>query len=168
MTTHSSDENLKRLFDDLAKTVSGLPQHLQEAAFSILLHRALGSPSRHHDQEKTKAGGAQDQHPAPPAVGDSFGEFYGEFPSDLKEEEKLLAAAAFAEAQSDDRSFTVDTANVLLRDIGEKLSNSSMFAKRLATKKLIFSVGKAGKRTFKYRVHRDGHKLLKELKERKT
>jgi hypothetical protein len=162
-TTH--DDPLKKVLAEIAEQVSGLPEHLQQAAFTTLLNRALDS-----QQPKRVSGKAHPpvHHPpshsaTPPAS--TFGDYYGSFPSELTIDDQLLIAGSFAETQSDDRTFTIDAAHDLLKGIGIKLSNPTVYAKRLKGKRLIITVGKVGKRSYKCRLSPDGHKALRQLKE---
>lgn len=97
----------------------------------------------------------------------TFGEYFATFPADLSIDDKLLVACSFAEAQSDDRTFTIGGAHDLLKDIGIKLTNPTVYAKRMKTSELIITIGKAGKNTYKFRLSPKGHKALKDLKEHK-
>lgn len=160
--TKTPDESLKKTMAEIAEQVSGLPEHLQQAAFSTLLNRALDS------QQLPPAGGAtrlMAEVRQPPTS--TFGEYYATFPADLSIDDKLLVACSFAEAQSDDRTFTIGGAHDLLKDIGIKLTNATVYAKRMRAGELVITIGKAGKNTYKFRLSPKGHKALKELKEQK-
>lgn len=164
------EDTLKKLMTEIAAQVAGLPEHLQQAAFTTLLNRALDSSTA--GAEKVHKETVGKQHPTASATTlptDTFGEYYSTFPSELSEDEKALVAASFAEAQSEDRTYTVESAHNLLKGIGIKLTNAGVYAKRLIKPKgWAIIVGKAGKKIFKFRVSNQGHKELKRLKESKT
>lgn len=163
------DDSLKKVMAEIADQVSGLPEHLQQAAFTTLLNRALESSIAGTVQ--LHKGNAGKQHPstsAPTSPTDTFGEYYSTFPSELSEDEKVLVAASFAEAQSSDRTYTAELAHDLLKNIGIKSTNVGVYAKRLVKPKgWAIIVGKAGKKTYKFRVSNQGQKELKRLKEPK-
>lgn len=159
--------SLKKLMAQIAEQVSGLPEHLQQAAFTTLLNRALESSSGmteqlYKDTEAKKHAHAQQ----PPQATAIFGEYYGTFPADLSEDQKVLVAASFSEAQSSDRTYTAESAHSLLKGIGIKSTNVGVYAQRLVkTKKWAIVIGKSSKKTYKFRVSNEGHKELKRLKE---
>ena len=158
MPKPSTDTPLKKLLAEIAESVSGLPKHLQSTAFSTLLEQGLpklksSTPSSEGSGKTILTGG-------------SFGEYFHSFPSKTKEDVKFLVAASFAETQSDDRTFTIESAHTLLKDIGVPLSNAGVFARQVLKKKWALTVSKVGKKTYKYRVSLKGHTLLKEIKEK--
>lgn len=157
--------SIKNLLADIAESVSSLPKHLQETAFSTLLNHALDSQQGQPlTPPKSPTGTLTPDLSKQHQLTDSFGDYFGSFPAKMKEDEKMLVAASFAEAQSADKTFTVDSAHSLLKEIGVKLSNAAVFAKRLVSKKWAITIGKAGKKTYKFRVSANGHRVLKELK----
>jgi hypothetical protein len=163
----SSDDPLKKKLAELAEQVSGLPEHLQQAAFTTLLNRELDSLGTARDNLHSETIEKLRHQPSPtlqPA--DSFGEYYATFPQGLSEDQKLLVAASFAEAQSSDRTYTAEQAHDLLKGIGIKSTNVGVYAKRLVKPKgWAITVGKAGRKTYNFRVSNQGHKELKRLKE---
>jgi len=161
----SHEDPLKKVLAEIAEQVSGLPEHLQQAAFTTLLNRALDSQQPGHHPAKTPPPIHHPPSHAVPPAASTFGDYFWSFPSDLTIDDKLLIAGSFAETQSDDRTFTIDAAHDLLKGIGIKLSNPTVYAKRLKSKRLIITVGKAGKRSYKSRLSPGGHKALRELKE---
>jgi hypothetical protein len=166
MAKSSTHDPMKKLLAEIAKSVSDLPEHLQQAAFTTLLNRSLdsqqvGLPAPAKGQQGT----TMPRTPSLPQVG-SFGEYFHSFPKKMKEVEKFLVASSFAEAQSEDRTFTIESAHALLKDIGVELSNAGVFAKQALQKKWAITVSKLGKKTYKYRVSLKGHTILKEIKER--
>lgn len=159
------DDPLKKVLAEIAEQVSGLPEHLQQAAFTTLLSHALDSKQPGQAPIKVQP---EVHHPSKHILtspANTFGDYFSSFPSELRIDDQLLIAASFAETQSDDRTFTIDAAHNLLKGIGIKLSNPTVYAKRLKNKRLIITVGKAGKRTYKFRLSPDGHKALRQLKE---
>lgn len=160
MVKKTQDKTLRELLAEIEVTVSDLPQHLQQAAFSVLLTHALS-------QQKAGVGLQLPQQLSRSQLeaATTFGEYYADFPKDMSEEDKFLVGASFAEAESEDRAFTVRAANQLLKDIGVKLSNANVFAKRVKVKGFIFTLGKTGKKVLKFRVSREGHDHLKQLRE---
>lgn len=162
MTKGKPNKSLQELLAEIADTVKNLPEHLQQAAFTSLLNRAL-------ELRKMGIGNhvSQQLSRSQLEAATTFGDYYSSFPSEISEEEKLLVAASFAEAASEDKTFTVRSANQLLKEIGVKLSNAGTFARQLKQKKLIFPLGKSRKKEFKLRVSRLGHELLKQLTEQR-
>ena len=168
MSKSSPPDPLKKTLAGIADQVSGLPEHLQQAAFTTLLNRALDSnkPAPSTPPAPPLAH-APAPHATPPPASSTFGDYFASFPADLSLDDQLLIAASFAETQSNDRSFTVQASHDLLKDIGIKLTNSGVYAKRLKQKQLIITLGRSGKRAFKFRLSPNGHKALKQLKETK-
>ena len=130
----SKNKDLKEILGELAEAVSVLPKHLQQAALTTLLQAKMQSAG-------TGGGAPQVRRELPPAtenarvpLGGSFGEYYNEYPADIREDEKFLIAGSFAQAQSEGDTFTVKTAHDLLKGIGVKLSNAGTFAKQLMKK----------------------------------
>ncbi len=165
----SKEDSLKTVMAEIAEQVSGLPEHLQQAAFTTLLNRALDSSSTGTAQSHKDTGGRQHTAaPPPPPATDTFGEYYATFPAELSEDHKVLVAASFSEAQSSDRTYTAESAHELLKGIGIKSTNVGVYAKRLVKPKgWAIIIGKSGKKTYKFRVSNEGHKELKRLKEPK-
>jgi hypothetical protein len=163
----SQEDSLKKVLAEIADKVSGLPEHLQQAAFTTLLNRSLDSAASGTGELQNLPPGKARDHLAPPTPPtDSFGEYYATFPTELSEDQKVLVAASFAEAQSSDRTYTAELAHDLLKGIGIKSTNVGVYAKRLVKPKgWAITVGKAGKKTHKFRVSNQGHKELKRLKE---
>jgi hypothetical protein len=161
------DDSRKKLLAQIAEEVADLPEHLQQAAFTTLLNRALDPkqpeppPLKHHNI------GQQPSTNRPSAAVSTFGEYYSTFPPDLSIDDQLLIACSFAETQSGDRTFTIDACHDLLKDIGIKLTNPTVYANRLKNKRLIITIGKAGKRAYKLRLSPNGHKALKTIQEAK-
>lgn len=161
------EDSLKKLMAQIAEQVSGLPDHLQQAAFTTLLNRTLDSSPANiellHKETLAKKGA---HVPHLPPTTDTFGEYYSTFPPDLSEDHKVLIAASFSEAQSNDRTYTAESAHKLLKGIGIKSTNVGVYAKRLVKPKgWAIIIGKSGKKTYKFRVSNEGHKELKRLKE---
>ncbi len=163
----SQEDSLKKVLAEIAHQVSGLPQHLQQAAFATLLNRALESQQASSRLPKVPPSRHEPTPHAVAAPASTFGDYYGDIPSELSKDDQLLIAGSFAETQSDDRTFTIDAAHDLLKGIGIKLSNPTVYATRLKRKQLIITIGKAGRRTYKFRLSPNGHKALKQLKEPK-
>jgi hypothetical protein len=165
MAKSSTDDPIKKLLAEIAESVSALPEHLQQAAFTVLLNRALDSQQTNIPSSPTAKGiGGTSKTLKVLQVG-SFGEYFHSFPAKMKEVERFLVASSFAETQSEDRTFTIESAHTLLKDIGVELSNAGVFAKQALQKKWAITVSKLGKKTFKYRVSLKGHNMLKEIKE---
>lgn len=160
---NSRDKNLKEVLGELAEAVSVLPKHLQQAALTTLLQARLQSPSSNAAPDaRTVILPAGGQARAP--LGGSFGEYYNEYPAEIREDEKFLIAGSFAQAQSESDTFTVKTAHDLLKSIGVKLTNAGVFAKQLIRKRLLIPIGKAGKKSHNLRVSRTGNDELKRIK----
>jgi len=156
MPKPSIENPTKKLLDDIKELVSGLPQHLQGPAFTVLLQKELSLPRKMNTTCSAFPTAA-------PLRMSSFGEYFNGFPLKIKQMEKLLVAASFAEIQSTDRTFTVESAHDLLKDIGVMLSSANVFMKQILNKKWVITIGKLGKTTYKYRVSMEGHKVLKML-----
>lgn len=90
---------------------------------------------------------------------DAFGEFYGEFRSDITDVDKVLIAGAFVQGKDPDRSFRTKAANQLLIDQNIKVSNASENVRRLTQTKRVFVVSAR-----KFRVSAAGFEHLNSLK----
>jgi hypothetical protein len=88
-----------------------------------------------------------------------FGEFFGEFQSDVTDVDKVLIAAAFAQGKDSERVFTTKSANRLLMDQNIKVANASANVRRLIEMKRAFPVGDG-----RFRVSASGLDYLKTLK----
>jgi len=151
---------------DIAKQVSGLPEHLQQVAFTTLLNRTSDYQGASAGRLRRSAAGKlriRLRPPAPPK--DAFGQYYATFPVQLTMDQKVLVAASFAEAQSSGRTYTTQGAHDLLRTIGIKSTNVGVYARRLVKPKgWAVTVGKAGKKIHKFRISNQGRKELNRLR----
>jgi hypothetical protein len=97
--TQEPQVELKAILSELANTVADLPKDLQPVAFSALLGYQLSARPTKDLSPQRPLSGNREPHALPDlsgAAGGSFGEFFSGFKSDLKSDEKLLTAIAFA------------------------------------------------------------------------
>ena len=95
-------------------------------------------------------------------VPDSFLEWLYKFPKNISDQEKVLIAGYFLQHHSADNRFLSSEVPKLLRENGVPIQSSTVQLKRLASKRLIIPVGRAGKRTY-YRVSQQGQEYLYNL-----
>jgi hypothetical protein len=88
-----------------------------------------------------------------------FGEFFGEFQTNITDLDKVLVAAAYVQGRDAEHSFTTKSANQLLLDQNIKVANASENVRRLTQSKRVFVVSDG-----KYRVSANGFEHLNTLK----
>lgn len=72
----------------------------------------------------------------------TFGEYFHGFPNTITQKDQILIAGYFVQKKSTDNSFTTESANSLLVDLGVKLSNASDSVGKNKVSKYIFPVTK--------------------------
>lgn len=109
--------------------------------------------------EATEIDDVPDANQSENTLPDTFGEWLNRFPREINDNDKALVAAYFIQKQSDGNEFKTLEVNKILQDQGIKLTNPSTSIRRLASKKLSFSVRKDGKISY-YRLSKSGEEHL--------
>ncbi len=95
----------------------------------------------------------------PGDVPESFGEYLHAFPDSLSGPDKMLVAAAYVQAQSDDNCFSTREANALLKEHGIRLANASVARKRIVAAKYAFPTARG-----RFRLSTEGDRAIEELR----